>query len=197
MARLSGRVCSVLCLRRSFDPEGAEAGPVVWVNDLPPEPRSAAVVAHQVIDREGGLGCFHAIGQQKAQNGPCGEHGGQPHPERQACLRASPAACERLLAAWRLSARVFSIASSAALLVSSRSTAATPSRPERAYLIVWRNKRRTSYGPECCRYMTTFSAGNLKPRPSDTRSALTGYFGLLGLMATMRNSSSFDRKVRP
>ena len=39
---------------------------------------------------------------------------------------------------------------------------------------------------EFCRYMTTFSAGILNPRPSETRSVLIGYFGLLGLIATIR-----------
>lgn len=72
-----------------------------------------------------------------------------------------------------------------------------PKGPEAAYLGFCRNKCGTDHGSDRRRYMATLSAGNLKPRPSDTRSALTGYFGLLGLMATMRNSSSFDRKVRP
>ena len=35
----------------------------------------------------------------------------------------------------------------------------------------------------------TFSTAILKPRPSATRSALIGYFGLLGLIATIRNVS--------
>jgi hypothetical protein len=52
-----------------------------------------------------------------------------------------------------------------------------PNRPELAYLIVWRNKRRTSYVPEYCRYMTTFSAGNLKPLLSETRFG-TSYAGI-------------------
>src|SRR5690606_38489226 len=72
-----------------------------------------------------------------------------------------------------------------------------PKGPEAAYLGFCRNKCGTDHGSDRRRYMATLSAGNLKPRPSDTRSALTGYFGLLGLMATMPNSSSFDRKVRP
>lgn len=62
---------------------------------------------------------------------------------------------------------------------------------------LFRNKECTFHGSEHCRHMTTFSAENLKPRPSAMRSALIGYFGLLGLMATMRKSSSFDRNVRP
>lgn len=72
-----------------------------------------------------------------------------------------------------------------------------PSWPETAYLGFSWNKRRTKTAYERCRYIATLSAGNLKPRPSATRSALMGYFGLLGLMATIRKSSSFDRKVRP
>jgi hypothetical protein len=39
--------------------------------------------------------------------------------------------------------------------------------------------------PLFCRYITTFSAGILNPRPSETRSALIGYFGLLGLIDTI------------
>ena len=42
------------------------------------------------------------------------------------------------------------------------------------------------YVSEFCRYITTFSAGILNPRPSETRSVLIGYFGLLGLIATIR-----------
>ncbi len=66
-----------------------------------------------------------------------------------------------------------------------------------ACLGLYRKKWCTFHNPECCRYIATLSAGNLKPRPSATRSALIGYFGLLGLIATMRKSSFFARKVRP
>jgi len=42
------------------------------------------------------------------------------------------------------------------------------------------------YASEFCRYIVTVSAGILNPRPSETRSVLIGYFGLLGLIATIR-----------
>ncbi len=72
-----------------------------------------------------------------------------------------------------------------------------PSWPEAAYLGFWWN----IYGPTCpsafLMYSTTSSAGNLNPRPSDTRSTLIGYFGLLGFMATILNISPRALKVRP
>ncbi|MFT4700694.1 MAG: hypothetical protein ACI9ND_002326 [Yoonia sp.] len=71
-----------------------------------------------------------------------------------------------------------------------------PSWPEAAYLGFWWN----IYGPTCpsafLMYSTTSSAGNLNPRPSDTRSTLIGYFGLLGFMATILNISPRALKVR-
>lgn len=72
-----------------------------------------------------------------------------------------------------------------------------PKGPEPAYLDFGKNKSCTLHVLELCRYIATLSAGNLKPRPSATRSALMGYFGLFGLMATIRKRSSFDRKVLP
>ncbi len=42
------------------------------------------------------------------------------------------------------------------------------------------------YVSEFWRYITTVSAGILNPRPSETRSVLIGYFGLLGLIAAIR-----------
>jgi hypothetical protein len=74
---------------------------------------------------------------------------------------------------------------------------ARPSWLEAAYLDIFGNISGTYYPPAFLRYMTTFSAGILNPRPSETRSVLIGYFGLLGLIPTIRWRSPPDRNVRP
>jgi len=72
-----------------------------------------------------------------------------------------------------------------------------PKGPEAVYLGFCQNIPGTSQPRVFFMYSTTSSAGNLNPRPSDTRSTLTGYFGLLGLMATTRNISLRALNVRP
>ncbi len=72
-----------------------------------------------------------------------------------------------------------------------------PNWPEAAYLGFGRNVRGTFQPCAFRRYSTTSSTGNLKPRPSATRSTLIGYFGRLGLIAVMRKISPRARKVRP
>ena len=64
-----------------------------------------------------------------------------------------------------------------------------PKGPEAAYLGFRRNIQGTDCSSVFRRWSATFSAENLKPRPSATRSALIGYFGRLGLIAVMRKVS--------
>ena len=72
-----------------------------------------------------------------------------------------------------------------------------PKGPEAAYLGFWENKGCTVHASERSKYMTTFSAGILNPRPSDTRSVLIGYFGRFGLIPTIRWRSPPVWNVRP